>query len=331
MVCEIAPVPLAAGQMAPPAAAQLHVNDAMPAGIGSVRTEPSAGRLLTLVAVTVYVRLPPAVMVATLTDFAMSTIGAGLLVTVATHGGGVSPGSHCPPGGSACAVFTMDAGGAAATVASTVYSRTPPGGKRRSRFIDRACAARIRTSGTGARSARPREGRDSGGDRIGDHRAGAIGGSHVGDPDRIGERSTWRRSRGARGLLDRDRGPRGKRLHEANLLVLRRHPCGGRESEAHLCRSYECGTGDRAQASVDPRDPVRDVDELQSPRIGHAARGVVDHAEAHALASAGRVRNPARICPQEAAAGDAGQQLVGRRIRRPAADHDMVWLQERGR
>ena len=52
-VAVIAPLPEAAEQAAPPAALQVHVNEAMPAGSGSARVDAFAGVMPLLASVTV--------------------------------------------------------------------------------------------------------------------------------------------------------------------------------------------------------------------------------------------------------------------------------------
>jgi hypothetical protein len=124
IVSLIPPVPDAAGQTAPPLAAQVHVALTRPTGRGSARrvfgaaTEPGFSKMI-VYSIVLFGRYSVAVVV-----FVTETTGAAEIATVSEQ----LP-THVPPlGGVIVAVFVTTAGGAEVATAAIVYVSTPPAG-----------------------------------------------------------------------------------------------------------------------------------------------------------------------------------------------------------
>lgn len=135
IVSLMAPLPMPA-QTAPALVLHVHSWLAMPSGIGSLMTVPSAGTLPPLITVTVYSIVPPTATVCRSAVLVICSCGVELPVTDAVHGGAFNDAAfaceafiaaafmstpHTPsPDGVTVAVLVMDAGGALLTVAVTV-------------------------------------------------------------------------------------------------------------------------------------------------------------------------------------------------------------------
>ena len=130
IVSLMAPLPMPA-QTAPALVLQVHSWLAMPSGIGSLITVPSAGTLPPLITVTVYSIVPPTATVCRSAVLLICSCGVELPVTDAVHGGAITDAAFAcaafistphmpPPDGVTLAVLVMVAGGALLTVAVTV-------------------------------------------------------------------------------------------------------------------------------------------------------------------------------------------------------------------